>query len=109
MLEFCKANQIQFEAYSSLGVGKLLTDNVITSVAAQVSAKYNLTITPANVLLKWGLQHDAIVLPKSVKKDRVESNFLPLLQDWKLSNQQMDSIDALNTNTHLCWDPTQVV
>jgi len=108
LLQFCHNNNIVFEAYSSLGVGKLLNELVITNIADDISEQFNLKVSSANVLLKWAIQHKAVVLPKSVKKERVEANFLPMLQKWNLSQEQMDKIDALNTNTHLCWDPTNV-
>eukprot|EP00042_Codosiga_hollandica_P029575 m.164857 g.164857 ORF g.164857 m.164857 type:complete len:109 (+) comp53106_c0_seq40:795-1121(+) len=48
------------QAYSSLGTGELVTHAVVLEIAAAVQR------TPAQVLLRWGLQHELVVLPRSV-------------------------------------------
>ncbi|KAJ7372167.1 hypothetical protein OS493_020596 [Desmophyllum pertusum] len=100
LLEYCKSKGIQLQAYTSLGQGKLLDEPTVCTIAAQ----YNKTT--AQLLLKWALQHDVGVIPKSVRTQHIKDNIN--VMDFHLSEQAMDSLNSMNTNTHLCWDPTRV-
>jgi 2,5-diketo-D-gluconate reductase A len=48
--------------------------------------------TPAQVLLRWGLQRDLIVLPKSTHRERIEEN--SQVFDFALSDQDVAELDA---------------
>eukprot|EP00042_Codosiga_hollandica_P029582 m.164614 g.164614 ORF g.164614 m.164614 type:complete len:171 (+) comp53106_c0_seq6:384-896(+) len=54
LLAYCQEKGIQVEAYSSLGTGELVTHAVVLEIAAAVQR------TPAQVLLRWGLQHELV-------------------------------------------------
>jgi alcohol dehydrogenase (NADP+) len=80
MLEFCRENGIQVTAYSPLGSGDrpagmkksgepTLLDN---PVIQRVAAKHG--VTPAQVLLAWGLSRKTVVIPKSVHPERMRQN-----------------------------------
>jgi len=51
-------------------------------------------VSPAQVLLRWGLQHNCALLPKSCKEERIRKN----LDVWsfKLSAEDMTELDNLN-------------
>jgi len=98
--EWCKKKGILVEAYTSLGQGELLRDAVVKGIAAKHSR------TPAQVLLRWGLQSDLAVIPKSVTKERIESNIQ--LYDFSLDEGDMNSLATLERNHHYCWDPTDI-
>lgn len=98
--EWCKTNDIFVEAYSSLGAGKLLTHEVVLDIAKECNKD------PAQVLLRWGLQQNLAVIPKSIKKERIETNFQ--LFDFNISETHMQRLNALESNHHYCWDPTDV-
>jgi alcohol dehydrogenase (NADP+) len=80
MLEFCREHGIQVTAYSPLGSGDrpagmkksgeptLLDHPVIQRVAAKHG------VTPAQVLLAWGLSRKIVVIPKSVHPQRMQQN-----------------------------------
>jgi len=100
MLDFCKQNNILVTAYSPLGSGDrpaamkkasepTLLDN---PVILQVAAKHG--VTPAQVLLGWGLARETIVIPKSVNPERLRQNLAAA--EVRLDDQDMAAIAALD-------------
>jgi 2,5-diketo-D-gluconate reductase A len=79
------------EAYSPLGTGHHLSNRTVNGVAAHTSR------TPAQVLLRWCLQHDLVVLAKSTHRERIEENAGVL--EFALSDSDMAELDALD-RTH---------
>jgi diketogulonate reductase-like aldo/keto reductase len=61
------------------------------------------TKTPAQVLLRWHLQQGRSAIPKSVKPDRIAENFDVF--DFSLSEEELGSIDALDTGRRAGSDP----
>ena len=98
ILDACDARGIVVEAYSPLTRGEKLRDPRIAAIAKAVDK------TPAQVLIRWSLQHAWVPLPKSVKPARIEEN--AAVFDFELSDDQMHALDALDENLHTCWDPT---
>jgi len=99
---FCADEGIIFQAYASLGAGaiKLLEDQTILKVAKLHE------VTPAQVLLRWGVQHGCALLPKSVNSLRQQTNLQ--LFSFKLSAEEMDELDTLDQgedgqNTMVGW------
>ena len=76
------------EAYSPLGTGRHLSNAVVNRIAARIGR------TPAQVLLRWGVQHDLVVLPKSTHRDRIAEN--AQIFDFTLSADDMAELDALD-------------
>ncbi len=81
LLSFCKSNQIQLEAYSPLTRGKRLHHKNLVKVANKYGK------TPAQVLIRWGLQHDLVVIPKSIHEDRIQEN--SQVFDFSLEGEDM--------------------
>jgi 2,5-diketo-D-gluconate reductase A len=77
------------EAYSSLGTGQYLSDPTVKQVAERTGR------TPAQVLLRWCLQHDLVIIPKSAHRERIREN--AQLFDFELSEEDMAELDALDT------------
>ena len=77
---------IPVEGYSSLK-NTNLRDPVLTSIAAEHG------VTPAQVVLRWHLQHDIIVIPKSARPERIAANLD--LFGFELTAGQMAAIDGL--------------
>jgi methylglyoxal/glyoxal reductase len=96
-LAFCKQHGIAVEAYSPLTRGQRLSHKVVLDVARRAQR------TPAQVLLRWGLQKDAIVLPKSTHEARIAEN--AALFDFTLDAFAMQQLDALEENLTTGWDP----
>jgi diketogulonate reductase-like aldo/keto reductase len=89
--EFCAKHNIFVEAWSPLDQGgEVLQDEVIQGIAA-VHRK-----TPAQVVLRWHLQNNTIVIPKSVTPSRIEENINVF--DFELSVNEIDQINKLNRN-----------
>jgi 2,5-diketo-D-gluconate reductase A len=81
-------HSIVTEAWSPIAQGAVLDDPVIGAVASELQR------TPAQVVLRWQIQHGNIVFPKSVTSARIRENFE--LFDFQLSAEQMEKIDALD-------------
>ncbi|MGO9661022.1 MAG: aldo/keto reductase [Acidimicrobiales bacterium] len=88
LVEGCERRNVAVEAYSPLGTGRHLSDRAVATLAKRVGR------TPAQVLLRWGVQHDLIVLPKSTHRERIEEN--AQIFDFALSEQDMAELDALD-------------
>ena len=89
LLEACEERGIALEAYSPLGTGRHLGDEVVRRIAERHGR------TPAQVLIRWSLQRDLIVLPKSTRRERIEEN--SQVFDFTLSDEDMATLDALDT------------
>lgn len=96
----CREHQIVVQAYSPLTKGQRLTHPRVLHIAAELGR------SPAQVLLRWGLQQDLVVLPKSVQPQRIAENLA--LMDFSLSAAQMAALDALEENLVTGWNPQGV-
>jgi 2,5-diketo-D-gluconate reductase A len=79
---------IATEAWSPIAQGAVLDDPVITEIASGVDR------TPAQVVLRWHIQRDSIVFPKSSTPKRIEENFA--LFDFQLDDDAMERITGLD-------------
>jgi diketogulonate reductase-like aldo/keto reductase len=100
LLDFCRSHGIQLEAYCPLTRGQKLGDPVLRAVAGRHGK------TPAQVVLRWALQHEVVVIPKSGQPARIDEN--AALFDFTLEKRDMAALDALHANFRACWDPTGV-
>lgn len=94
----CRANGIAVQAYSPLTKGRRLDHPALTAIARELGR------SPAQILIRWSLQHGFVVLPKSAKRPRVLEN--AAVFDFELDQAQMARLDALEENLHTAWDPT---
>jgi methylglyoxal/glyoxal reductase len=90
LLRFCEKNGIQMEAYSPLTRGMRISHPTIVAVAN----KYRKT--PAQVLIRWSLQHGLVVIPKSVHEERILEN--SKVFDFELEPEDMEHLNSLNEN-----------
>jgi methylglyoxal/glyoxal reductase len=97
LLEFCKAEGIQMEAWSPLKQGELLSEPTIVEIAEKHKK------SPAQVILRWDLQNGVVTIPKSVKEHRIIEN--ADIFDFELSSEDMDSLNSLNKNERVGPDP----
>ena len=89
------------EAWSPLAQGGVLEDPEIVAIA-RAHGK-----TPAQVVLRWHLQHGNVVIPKSVTPERIVENFD--VMDLQLSEDEMARIDALDAGERTGPDPDTFV
>jgi diketogulonate reductase-like aldo/keto reductase len=85
------------EAYSPLGVGKLLENPTVASIA-QAHGK-----TPAQALIRWSIQLGNVVIPRSANPERIKSNIDVF--DFELSDDEMAALNALQDGTRFRPDP----
>ena len=90
LLSFCEKNSIYLEAYSPLTRGYRLNHPTILAVAKEHNK------TPAQVLIRWSLQHGLVVIPKSIREDRIQQN--SQVFDFHLAPEDMSLLDSLNEN-----------
>lgn len=93
----CAKHGIVVEAYSPLVKATRMTHPTLVDVAKSVQR------TPAQVLLRWGLQRDMVVLPKSTRRARIEENLAVF--DFTLDDASLARLDALEENLTTGWDP----
>jgi len=92
LFKFCAKHGIQVQAYASLGgqdvkQRTLLEDPVVVQVAQQQKR------SPAQVLLKWAVQHGCIIIPKASSEERMQEN---RALDFELTPKQMTALDGLS-------------
>jgi 2,5-diketo-D-gluconate reductase A len=88
LLEASKARGIVLEAYSPLGTGRNLSNSVVHGIARSIGR------TPAQVLLRWCVQRDTVVLTKSTHRERIQEN--AEIFDFTLSEEDMAALDGLD-------------
>lgn len=99
--EFCATHDIFVEAWSPLNQGgEVLHDKEIEKIAATHGK------THAQVILRWHLQNNTIVIPKSVTPSRIEENFDVF--DFELTAEEMKAIDALDRNARKGPHPNEM-
>lgn len=94
--DFCQMNNIVLEAWSPLMKG-----NLNLPVLEELAKTYQKT--PAQIVLRWHLQHGVVIIPKSVHDHRIKEN--AQIFDFSLSSADMDAIDALNEGKRFGPDP----
>jgi len=98
LLRFCHDRGIQVEAYSPLTRGRKLQHPAVVEVARKHSK------SPAQVMIRWGLQHGLVVIPKSTRPERIKEN--SEVFDFEISSAEMSRLDSLSEDLHTVWDPT---
>jgi diketogulonate reductase-like aldo/keto reductase len=88
LLKFCQEHQIQVEAWAPLVQGQIITE----PVAQKLAEKYEKT--PAQIALRWDLQHEVVTIPKSTNPNRIVEN--AQIFDFELSPADMDLLDTLD-------------
>jgi diketogulonate reductase-like aldo/keto reductase len=85
------------EAYSPLGVGKVLEHAAVTSIASSYDK------SPAQVLIRWSLQLGNVVIPRSSSAERIAENFDVF--GFELSDSDMETLNGLDEGTRFRPDP----
>jgi diketogulonate reductase-like aldo/keto reductase len=96
--KFLQENNIQIESWGPFAEGK--NDIFKNGILSAIAATYNKSV--AQVILKWLTQRGVVAIPKSVRKERMAENID--IFDFMLSQQDMDAIQALDTNASLFFD-----
>ena len=97
LIDFCKKHDILVQAWSPLMQGQILTNETILKIAEI----HNRNV--AQIVLRWGLQNNILLVSKSVKTERIISN--AELDDFSLTKEEMDIISNLNENLRVGPNP----
>ncbi len=98
LLNFCNDHEITIEAYAPLTKGIKLSDPPLVKIAKK--HKKN----TAQILIRWALEHQLVVLPKSARPDRIKEN--ANVFNFELDFEDMLTLDELNEDLVTSWDPT---
>jgi methylglyoxal/glyoxal reductase len=100
LLQYCKSEGIQLEAWTPIMKGNLNLPQ-LTDLAAKHGK------TPAQIVLRWDLQHGVVTIPKSVHQERILEN--ANIFDFTLSEEDMNAIDQMNQNHRFGPDPDELL
>lgn len=100
LMKYSKDNGIIIEAYSPLTRGKKLNDKNLIAISNKYSK------TTAQILIRWALQYNTIVLPKSAKQERIKEN--ADVFDFEISNEDMNYMKSFDENFRIAWDPSRL-
>ena len=102
LLKYCQQEQIALTAFSPLGAPSYVplgmataADSVIEQPLIQQIAR-QVNRTPAQVVLRWGVQRGTAVIPKTERIERLKENLS--LFDFELTQEQMELISGLDRN-----------
>ena len=123
LLDFCAGEGIVIEAYSPLTKGVRLKDPKLVAVARKYKktepqqatpwsrlplldrlSRVSEIKSPAQILIRWALQHGLVVIPKSANRRRIFED--ADVFDFEISAEDMEILDRFNENLRTCWDPT---
>ncbi len=96
--QFLLENKVQIESWGPFAEGK--NDIFKNELLLSIGKKHNKTV--AQVILRWLTQRGVVVIPKSVRRERMEENFNSL--DFELTAEEMEAIRALDTKASLFFD-----
>jgi methylglyoxal/glyoxal reductase len=101
LLSYCDRHNIRLEAWAPLTRGRRFGDPTLQTVADAHQK------TPAQVLIRWGLEHGIIEIPKSVHRDRIIEN--ANVFDFQLSREELARLDALRDGRRVgLWNPADI-
>jgi 2,5-diketo-D-gluconate reductase A len=103
--QFMKENNVQIQSWGPFAEGK--NDIFQNEVLVSIAEKHNQSV--AQVILRWLTQRGVVVIPKSVRKERIIENFN--IFDFELSQEDMEKISTLDTKQSLFFshrDPEMV-
>ncbi|KAJ3343733.1 hypothetical protein HDU93_006645 [Gonapodya sp. JEL0774] len=100
LAEFCQKHSIVIAAYSPLTQTEKLRDARLV----QLQEAHYPTRTPAQLLIRWGIDKSYVTLPKSVHQQRIKEN--ADVWDWELKPEHMEEMDSWNEGLVVGWDPT---
>ncbi|MCE5048491.1 aldo/keto reductase [Staphylococcus equorum] len=97
---YLDTESIYMESWSPLMNAEILTDETINAIAAEIGK------SPAQVVIRWNIEHGVVTIPKSITPHRIEENIN--IFDFSLTANQMERIDALNENKRIGPNPLEL-
>jgi diketogulonate reductase-like aldo/keto reductase len=100
LIKYCQDRGITVEAYSPLARALAMTEPVIADIAKKHHKTY------AQIMLRWLIEQNLIILPKSVTPSRIQENID--IFDFELDDQDRADIAGLESGLRTAWNPTRV-
>lgn len=97
LVKYCQEHDIVVEAYSPLAHGTLM-DNEVVAEAAKKHGK-----TYAQIMLRWLIELNLVILPKSVTPGRLRENIDVF--DFQLDKEDLAALAKQDQNLRTCWSP----
>lgn len=96
---YLSKHEIKMESWSPLMNAEILQDETVNHIAKEINK------SPAQVIIRWNIDHDVITIPKSVTPSRIEENFEVF--NFSLNDDQIERLDALNENKRIGPNPAE--
>jgi len=100
LVKYCQENKIIVEAYSPLAHARAMDNQIIADIANKHGKTY------AQIMLRWCIEQDLVVLPKSVTPSRIKENIE--IFDFKLDDEGMKLIAGQDQDLHTAWSPVHI-
>ena len=101
LFQYCEQHGIRLEAWAPLTRGRRFDDPVVRAIGAEHHK------TPAQVLVRWGLEHGVVEIPKSVHRERIIEN--AAVFDFALTSEELARLDALGNGSRVgLWNPADI-
>ena len=100
LVEYCRMHGIVVESYSTMSRGQRMNDERLVAIGKKYGK------TAPQIMLRWALQSNQVIIPKSVHKERIIEN--ALIFDFEISASDMAAINAMDENRSIMppsWDP----
>ncbi|PTI73774.1 aldo/keto reductase [Staphylococcus succinus] len=94
---YLEVQNIHAESWSPLMNAQILDDETVKAVATETGK------SPAQVIIRWNIEHGVVVIPKSVTPSRIEENLDVF--DFTLTTEQIEQLDHLNEDRRIGPDP----
>jgi methylglyoxal/glyoxal reductase len=96
----CRSMRVQLESYSPLARGKRFGHQGLRGIADSHGR------SPAQVMLRWGLQKGHVIIPKAASSEHIIEN--AGIFDFALSQAEMEEMEGFESGLRVSWDPTGV-
>lgn len=97
--DYHNKNDIRFQSWSPLARGKILDEPLLV----KLGEKYGKS--PAQIVLRWNLQNDVIIIPRSTKKERIKENME--IFDFEISQEDMELINGMEKGLRIGFDANE--
>ncbi|MCE5034467.1 aldo/keto reductase [Staphylococcus cohnii] len=96
---YLEVQNIHAESWSPLMNAQILEDDTVKAIASEINK------TPAQVIIRWNIEHDVVVIPKSVTPTRIEENLNVF--DFELTKAHIERLDSLNEDKRIGPNPSE--
>jgi diketogulonate reductase-like aldo/keto reductase len=100
LIKYCQDHDIVVEAYSPLAHAHAMDEPIIQAIADKHGKTY------AQIMLRWLVEQEMVILPKSVTPSRIKENFEVF--DFELDGEDLEKIAQLDRDMRTCWSPVHV-